>query len=711
MSTPNVQLDDLIDQAKPSGLIAFAAGILALHGLLVLAAGVQAWAALLLSGWMAYVPYALIGVGGFTLLSGYGMAKFVPRLGWTAPFASALAAALAGGWFLLSASQMLVLPGAFLAAGLAPLSLLLTLIAQPAWHKCARARKLLHKELGDDAPKGSGGGLVVAAILLVILGGAGVAVMGALSVGDPLVVGIVRRGQIHDAADRGLAMDFGFALEKRGLLPVPIPDALPADASLDAARQAARAEGAGHVLVLDLAVVEERDGVIPGTKLFAVTTRASLAGTGRGDPAATESETLEFAFEDATPRSVANDVAETWVDALTPWTLEALYGRESFAPVLEAKVPTSQLASARKLSQLQDAVAARQKRSAEWAEYCSTEADQMAALVDSESGISCLGDPCRPYSAVGVSAAGEIIIQEGSRRPVFKIPPSTRPLWTEAPERLFAVDPANPTQERELMRSGNFYDLAKVDADGKFAVVETFGSGGTEAVVTLDIATGAPADVAVLSGRQRTSWVRPGLDGGPSLVKLRRAGSGLIWADGGVDFPTLDQGYWVRTPTGDRVLGQIDDVAALYDRDADATGKLTLQGRMTAAEFDGDRLYVMDESREGCRLLTVDASTLKVKATTELDGCLKRPRRLPDGRWVGVAPLSAEGDAPGDREAVLWDPAADAWVPLTANSFDEESVFPTPDGARVVFNRRLPDWPSKFDTKLYRRQVCWAEIP
>jgi hypothetical protein len=711
MTEAGDRLDILIDQAKPSALVSFAAGVLAVHGLLVLAAGVQALVALSTTGWLALFPPALVAVGGLTILSAYGMGRFVRHVGWAGPPMAALAALLSGSWFLICALRLVILPGAMVAASFAPMSLLLSLVALPAWLRCSRARRQLVIELAEDAPREPGpGGLIAAVVVVVLLGAGAWAVIGGMSTGDPMVLAIVRRGSIHPDVDPQVSTLLAGSLQGRGLAPIAVEEALPAGAELSEARALGRAEGAGHLLVIDLVGVPEREGVLPGTSLFAVSATAYLTSTRPGDPEIAASEPLEFTYEDATVRAVVSAVASTWAEVLEPWTLDVLFARESFGPVLALEVPSSRVRAASRLRELRQAVEARRAQEAGWWDYCTGEAEQMAALVEAEPGVTCYGDPCRPWNLVGSTADGHALVQEGPRQPIFQIPPTVKPQWTEPPERLFVLDPERPGVERELMRSGNIYGLSRIDPGGHFTAVEIFGADGAEAVVTMDVASGQPVDAVILARRQRTNWVRPGLDGGPLLVRMQGGGAGLVSSVGSVDLPTLDEGFWVRTPDGDRVLGQLGDLASLYDLEGESTGRLPIEGWMTA-ESDGETLYVMDGQHGGCRMRELDPRTLKVRETTRLGACLSQPRRLADGRWLGLAELSAPGDSPGDPEVVLWDPAADALLPLTANSFDEEKVSPSPDGRYAWVHRRIGRWPREFDTKLYRRQVCRVEIP
>ena len=108
---------------------------------------------------------------------------------------------------------------------------------------------------------------------------------------------------------------------------------------------------------------------------------------------------------------------------------------------------------------------------------------------------------------------------------------------------------------------------------------------------------------------------------------------------------------------------------------------------------------------------SVDIESRVVQETAVLPECIEWPSILPDGRLVGTARVTSEGDSPGDTEIVIVDPADGNVIPLTAGPFDEEYPFASTDGSRIVFSRRLEDWPTDFDLGLFRRVVCWVDVP
>jgi hypothetical protein len=263
------------------------------------------------------------------------------------------------------------------------------------------------------------------------------------------------------------------------------------------------------------------------------------------------------------------------------------------------------------------------------------------------------------------------------------------------------------------VRSANFYDFGKLDSTGTYASVETFGSNGTEAIYTVELTSGDRRDVALLEPRERTSWILAAPGGEGALVKIKKGPGQLLSSSRRVDLPGFRRARWVETPDGTRILGQLEDQAALFDTDGSrGSGRLALRGVIVAAFTDGgEEMVVIEKDGYDCRMVRVDASSLAVRGQQAMPECLTSPQLLDDGRLLGIARASMEGDAPGDREVVVWDPRTEQLIPLSSGYFEEETVYASPDGLRAIFNRRLEDWPSEYDTRTYRRQVCWLDIP
>ncbi len=712
MTDDDGRLDLLLDQARPSVWIPVAALALALEGMLLAAAGLQSVLFLQLSGAWAVFPPLLLGSGVLSIVAAFALGRIVGVGGWLALLVSALSCLVAWGWLVACALSLVLAPGVLLAAAGAPIAFVLVVIALVPFRRCVRARKALARELEGGVP-GTGGGMVAVAVLvglLVIVGGL---VLKSASTGSPMRVSVQLRGEIDPNADGRFASTFARALGDVGLTAVVETEPLDTDDTLDAARRRARKADAAHLVLLDLATRVEREGVIPGTRLHVVSCTAHFTTSADGVEAT--SETLEFAFEQATVGEIVSRVGDTWADALVPWVIEQLFASEAFAPVLEGDVELDQVTAALQLAGLENAVWDRRAMAQGYEDFCALERERLAALREGEvDPVRCMGDSCSQYTLIGVDQAGRAIVQDGSRRPLFKVPLTAINSWTEMPERIFAADLDRPEDEQDLLRSANFYDFGKLDLDGGFAAVETFGSNRAEAIYTVDLATGERRDVALLEPGERTAWILSAPGGDGALARVKGGPCLLVSAGKRVELPPFWRARWVRTGGGPRVLGQLEDgTAALYDLEGQpGSGRLTLQGALAGAFSSGEgELSLIDRASGECTLLRVDPTTLSVRERIPMPRCLSAPQMLGDGRMLGIAEVTREGDTPGDREVVLWSPGADELNQVTTGTHDEETVYPTPDGRRAVFNRRLEDWPAEYDTRTYRRQVCWVDLP
>jgi hypothetical protein len=181
-----------------------------------------------------------------------------------------------------------------------------------------------------------------------------------------------------------------------------------------------------------------------------------------------------------------------------------------------------------------------------------------------------------------------------------------------------------------------------------------------------------------------------------------------------VELPDFGLTWWVETPDGWMIAGQLDsgDVAISNQHGELRRGRLRVRGSVVSVFSAGpDELAVLEKDDGECTLITARTDTLAVLDRNPLPQCIRSPRMTPDGRLIGVANVTSPGDVPGDREVVIWAPADPELTPLTRGSYVEETVYATPDGARLLFNRRLEDWPSEYDTRTYRRMVCSMELP
>ncbi len=706
------RLDELLDQAKAPLLVSIAAAILALEGFLLATAGVQSVLFLDLDGLWAVFPPLQLGCGVLAIAAAFGMGKLSGPAGPIALLLALMCGLVSGGWLLASAANLVLSPVVFLAAATSVPAFLLVAVSMFSFFRCVRARKQLRDELEEVVP-GSGNLGLIAAVGLVGLLVAGVLVAGNMAVvGRPMWVAVAIRGGVDPAADAGFASEFARQIERRGLVPVLVEETMAADATLEDARKAARKAEAAHVIVFDLTAAQERPGILAGTHLHAVTCTATFADA---DGAVEEvSDPIEFAYERASAGEVVSKVSETLAEAYEPWLVQQLFASEAFAPALVGEVDLEDAVAAMELASMEAAVWDRKAAADGYGDFCELEVERLQAARATEiNEVKCIEQPCRHYTLVGVDEAGRALVQEGSRHPLFKIPLAAKNSWIESPERLFAVDPARPDEEVDLLRVSNFYDFGKVDIEGAYASLETFDAHQQEAIYTVELATGKPRDIAALQYRERTSWIQAAPGGNGALVKIKKGPCLLVSSNRRVELPAFSRARWVLLSSGPHFLAQTEDQRiALYDRDGQTGGRTArLDGWLSQARAtDEDSVVVVTSDNGECGLVTLDAATLGVQRRQELPRCLKSPQILPDGRLVGIAEVSMEGDDPFDREVVLWDPASDELTQLTTGSLDEETVYASPDGDRVLFNRRLEDWPPEYDTRTYRRQVCWLDL-
>lgn len=126
----------------------------------------------------------------------------------------------------------------------------------------------------------------------------------------------------------------------------------------------------------------------------------------------------------------------------------------------------------------------------------------------------------------------------------------------------------------------------------------------------------------------------------------------------------------------------------------------------------GAEVWAQLESRSGCELSRLDPAARTARLSA-MPVCLDSPALVGDGRIAGIARMAGgQPDPHGDEELVLVDPETLAVTSVTHGPAREEVVHVAHgERPRPVFNRRLEDWPEEFDVHVYRRVVCWTDLP
>lgn len=742
MTEDTKELDELVERSKPPALVFVAAATLGAEGVLLLLLGLQHVVLVHLAGPAAIAPWVMMGLGVLCLVAAKGFGEARPAAVWPTVALAAVLVVATGAWVLISALMILFSAFSFLAFALSIASVVTVAVAVGPCRRAAAAARQLEAmdRTRDEAPldassipsaalselslerrrRGWGAPLAV----LLVFGAIGAGVVLYMKYGgerNPLRVAVAIGGGIDPAFDPGFRDRFVERLDAYGLDAVAADPIAGGGDIVAAAREAAQEAGAAHALVVELSSRRERDGVVPGTALFAMTATARLVPA--DEAAQPRSESMEFAFEGATAGEIASNVSQTWIDGLAPSALDWIFESPAFAAVLEGEVAPSEIPAASKLRELADAVKLRRTLARQYGEFCALEKARIDVLDKAAvRPIRCQGDPCSQITLVGLDAEGRAIAQDISRAPIFPVPPTGRTQWAEPPERVLALPLDGASEPQVLFKAGHFYGFGNVAADGRRLVVQAFGTGGTLAILTLDLPSGARRDVSLLMPRERTAWALPAPGGEGvaaeltngtwlSLAGSRRAelandfdGAGWVQLEGGVARLAGQLGW-----SGELALMGPD--GAIEDRRLQLPGRLD---RVLAGPGPANQIRMVVETDLGCELLTVDASSptaLEIAAQRPLPLCLDTPRLLPDGRLVGTAMISADGDVPGDPEVAIVDPETGAATALTSGRLIEETVFPTRDGARVVFSRRLEAWPRDYDLRIYRRQVCWVDVP
>lgn len=483
-------------------------------------------------------------------------------------------------------------------------------------------------------------------------------------------------------------------------------------------------------VTLEIAAVRERDGALPKSGAFELTFSAH-AKTGAG---ATHDHAERFFREAARDVDAGDWAAASAGEALAIDAESWLVGEPDLVALLERAgkvrrgVPTSLFAT-------QALAAARADRMKAWDAYCEAEGARIAGLssavpasTDAPAGpaVQCVGDPCAAWSLIGPTADGRAAwVQIGRREPLFELAANPTTRWLERPVAIARVALEPGAKPVPAFRAGRLFGVPEAALDGSRIAAAHFGAGDLP-VVTLFDAT-APskpgaAGLAVLRTlatppSEQPGWALPipgasafvdAIDGVASLV-AGDAEPALVGPSGAIErmWPG-PRGVVVRLADGS--IGRVD---------AHGLGPtMPFEGRVVAlADTGAELLVVTRNGDEGCVLAHVadapadakQAHGLALVGETPLYECVRELASLADGRLVGLARIHGASDPGEDDEVVTVDPKSGRATPLTADGLVEELVRVS--GQRVVFNRRVGEWPAETDLETYRREVCWLDVP
>lgn len=533
--------------------------------------------------------------------------------------------------------------------------------------------------------------------------------------GDPTRVLVVMHGGLEPGLDGPLLRSFGRRLGDHGFDVVVDEEMIDGahDAALFEARRRALEVDAGHAVLLELSVDQERAGIVDGHHLYRARLATYVVATDPGQEVG--SDELEFAFEGASAMLVASGLQNTWIDTLAPGAIERLHASPTIAAIVSGEEPVAmeRMPFATELRDGQVAVDERRARIERWERVVSEGRAQVASSNNAESGVRCFGDPSRPWSVVGFTGDGEnVVVQEHYRTPIFGFIDTGNLRWIEPPESLLVVALSDPTDSRALMRVGHFYSVSTSSNAGRHVTGAFFGS-GVPAVVTLDVESGDWSQRWLLEEGERVGWGIASSDGRAILAHRRQAGWGVFTGNETIDMPDVRHPAFVQVGDAQRIVGQLDDgrVAVMDSRGAPLEPFVPLEGRLERVLSRGDAVSLLSRQGRSCSLTSFDVASRALGQPVALPLCLDDAALLPDGRLVGVGFYSAPGDPPGDTEIVLVDPTTQVVTALTRGSQRDEMLRLSPDGGRVVFNRRFDEWPRGFNLRLFRRAVCTLEIP
>ncbi|HEY8432712.1 MAG TPA: hypothetical protein VIL20_30285 [Sandaracinaceae bacterium] len=557
---------------------------------------------------------------------------------------------------------------------------------------------------------------------------------------DPSRVLVVVRG-CRDACADAIVEQLARTLEPGGFV-LETPSAAPPD--VNRAREQAAAQRAGHALVLELTVHEQRPPGPIDPAYAGVSITATLASL--------DDEPI---VRTASPRIGAHraQIAEAIEDAAVGAALGiadalhlALLERASVRAFADGR-PVDE-GHARRQGAIRKRLPATERAREALARMARSCEDAAAELAS--AGGRCLSDACAEEYAFAVTPDGSaalVHVETPAARMPIQVPFARAAMRVESEERLELV-PLDGSPRRVLARAENYYTYPAFAA-GRIVAIEQWPGGF--GLVSIDVESAARVAIARFDARYAQS-PRLSPDGTRVLyrVRARRSEPAQLAVSPVTPQPPVTflgearLATWVVLATGAEdpralvaELVPLERLAAPEGSEGKPEGE-DEEAEEGATEDDGDvRLALLDPDTarpvawlddDRYRVLAVAgvidgrlaftwtrngvcgvglwdprASEATYAPTSQ---CVRDPRT--DGRViVGSADTDQVGDPSprSDEEIVVVDPESGEWRALTANAIRER--YPRAAGGRVVFDR--------VGEPLYRAfprvATCWTELP
>ncbi len=478
-------------------------------------------------------------------------------------------------------------------------------------------------------------------------------------------------------------------------------------------------ESAAYVVHLELTNERVRDGLTTDTGFYRQGLTIHLVETGSEEEVATHG--LTFGHESLAEVEISQGLVSAWVHGLGPQLLETLYARDDVREAMESATDVEIAGRALDLTNNQSDVDTIRQTREDLTSLCrQMGANLEAANAQSDPRVRCYGDPCGETYLVGITAdGGQAIVQVETSQPYVNFLAEMR--WAEVEERLERVPlgedgAGTPTV---LATASNFYGVGGMAASpsSRFIAVVEQGRENNLGVVGVDAASGERRVVSVLGPIRGPSLVLPSANG--QAVYAASRGHGVIARADGTTRQVSGWGLtgatWLELPAlgVPHVLATYhrfhDQILLLQDDGHPAIEPVDLVGRFGGYAGASDGLLVMVLSdASGCFVSRFDPVRGEMVTNQHIDECISQPRLLADGRVIGIADITAEGDTPGDDEVVIADPATGEVRPLTRGTFREANPQVAVGGTRVAFERHMSA-PEGAPFRSHRSVVCWLD--